>query len=352
MTLNISIPPVDAEAARAARQRIDNLTKPLGSLGRIEELAERLASMAGAIPSHAYERRTIVVAAGDHGITEERVSAYPADVTPQMVGAFLGEFAAINAFARVARADVFVANFGVAHDLPDHPRLFNRPVARGTRNFAREAAMSEEELFAALRAGIAVVDELIARAPVDVFAFGDMGIGNTTSAAAVICALIGAAPEDIVGRGTGVDDEALRRKIVAVRTGVSRCIPGDWKQNACEVGGFEIAGLTGMILAAASHRIPVVLDGFIVTAAALLAQRIDPAAIDYCIASHRSRELGHTVALRELGLRPLLELDLRLGEASGAALALPLIEAAARMISEMKTFAEAGVATGEPTVTV
>lgn len=352
MTLNISIPPVDAAAARAARERIDNLTKPPGSLGRIEDLAERLAAMAGSIPSHPYERRTIVVAAGDHGVTEERISAYPADVTPQMVGAFLGEFAAINAFARVARADVYVANFGVAHELPEHPRLFNRPVALGTRNLVREPAMSQDQMFAALQGGIDVVEALLQRGAIDILGLGDMGIGNTTSAAALICALTGAAPEDIVGRGTGIDDETLRRKIVAVRTGVERCVADDWKCCACEVGGFEIAGLAGMMLAAASHRVPIILDGFIVTAAALLAQRIDAGVVDYCIASHRSRELGHTLALRELGLRPLLELDLRLGEASGAALAMPLVEAAARMISEMKTFAEAGVATGESTVVV
>src|SRR5947209_17072108 len=154
MTLNISIPPVDRNAARIARERIDNLTKPLGSLGRIEELAERLAAMCAGIPSHPYSHRTIIVAAGDHGVTAERISAYPADVTPQMVGAFLGEFAAINAFARVARADVYVANFGVAQQLRDHPRLFNRPVAFGTRNFVREPAMSEEEMYAALRGGV------------------------------------------------------------------------------------------------------------------------------------------------------------------------------------------------------
>src|SRR5437868_11435304 len=178
MTFHISIPPADREAGRVARDRIDNLTKPLGSLGRIEELAERLAAMSGAIPSHPYARRTIVVAAGDHGVTAERISAYPADVTPQMVGAFLGKFAAINAFARVARADVYVANFGVAQQLPDHPRLFNRPVAFGTRNFVREPAMSEEEMYAALRGGIDIVEELLARGPIDVLALGDMGIGN------------------------------------------------------------------------------------------------------------------------------------------------------------------------------
>ncbi|MGZ3499656.1 MAG: nicotinate-nucleotide--dimethylbenzimidazole phosphoribosyltransferase [Vulcanimicrobiaceae bacterium] len=343
MTLPISIPPVDREAARAARERIDNLTKPVGSLGRIEELAERLASIAGGIPASNYERRTILIGAGDHGVTQEGVSAYPSEVTPQMVGGFLAEMAAINAFARTVRAEVYVANFGVAADLPRHDRLLDVSVRRGTRNFVREPAMTGEELDRVLETGVRVFDELAARAPFDVIALGEMGIGNTTSAAALICSLTGAAPEDIVGRGTGIDDETLRRKMVAVQTGAARCDGNDWRACAQEVGGFEIVGLAGVMLAAAARRTPIVLDGFIVAAAALLAQRIDPAVIGYCVASHRSRELGHAFVLRELGLQPLLDLDLRLGEASGAALALPLVEAAARMIREMKTFAELGV---------
>jgi nicotinate-nucleotide--dimethylbenzimidazole phosphoribosyltransferase len=350
MTLNISVPPVDRDAARRARERIDNLTKPLGSLGCIEELAERLAAIAGDIPQHTYQRRAIVVAAGDHGVTAEGVSAYPSEVTPQMVYGFLGGSAAINAFARTARAEVYVANLGVASPLPDAERLFNRPVGLGTRNFVREAAMSDEDVDRALETGSAIVAELMERSPFDILALGEMGIGNTTSAAALICALTGAAAEDVVGRGTGIDDETLRRKIVAVQAGVARCSGAGWHACAREVGGYEIVGLAGMILEAASRRIPVLLDGFIVAAAALLARSIDANAIEYCIAAHRSRELGHSVALRELALRPLLDLDLRLGEASGAALAMPLVEAAARMIIEMKTFAEAGVSTSSEPV--
>lgn len=340
----ISIPPLDAQAAQAARQRIDQLTKPVGSLGRIEELAERLAAIHGDLPP-VYGRKAILVGAGDHGVTVEGVSAYPSEVTPQMVGAFLGGFAAINAFSRVAQADVFVANFGVASSFPAHDRLIDVSLGHGTRNLAREAAMPREDVARALDAGARVFETLRARVDPQIIALGEMGIGNTTSAAALICALGDAAPEDVVGRGTGINDEALRRKLGVVAGAVERCKGLNAAAIAAEVGGYEIVGLAGVLIAAAQRRIPIVLDGFIVSAAALLAQHLAPGAAGYCIAAHRSRELGHLVALRLLGLVPLLDLDLRLGEASGAALALPLCEAAARMAREMKTFAEAGVAT-------
>jgi nicotinate-nucleotide--dimethylbenzimidazole phosphoribosyltransferase len=347
----ISIPSLDAAAARAARERIDQLTKPVGSLGRIEELAERLAAMHCGLPP-IYERRAILVGAGDHGVTAEGVSAYPSEVTPQMVGAFLGGFAAINAFARVAKAEVFVANFGVAADLPEHERLLGKAVGRGTRNFAREAAIEPVDVDRALQAGAHAFETIVARVNPQLLALGEMGIGNTTSAAAVICAITGAAPDDVVGRGTGLDDEGLRRKVGVVSAALMRLRVNDWRTIASEVGGFEIIGLAGALIAAAQRRIPVVLDGYIVGAATLLAHAIAPDAIGYCIAAHRSRELGHAVALRHLGLVPLLDLDMRLGEGSGAALAMPLCEAAARMVREMKTFAEAGVSTASEPVQV
>jgi nicotinate-nucleotide--dimethylbenzimidazole phosphoribosyltransferase len=343
----ISIEPVSREAARAARERIDNLTKPVGSLGRLEDLAERLAAIAGGTPPSNYERRAILVGAGDHGVTAEGVSAYPSEVTPQMVGAFLGGFAAINALGRAARAEVYVADFGIATAMPDHPRLFQLAVSRGTRNLAREPAMTPMQVDAALEAGVRAFDLLRQKTDCELLAVGDMGIGNTTAAAAMICALLDVDPETIAGRGTGVDDAGFARKLTTIRAGVARAHTGDWHGIASEVGGFEIVGLAGAILGAAKARVPVVLDGFIVSAAALLAQRIAPESIDYCIASHRSRERGHEIALRGLGLVPIFDLDLRLGEASGAALAMPVVEAAARMIREMKTFAEARVATAE-----
>jgi nicotinate-nucleotide--dimethylbenzimidazole phosphoribosyltransferase len=347
---DISIQPVDRAAARAAHERIGQLTKPVGSLGRIEELAEWLAAIHGGLPPSPYERRAIVVGAGDHGVTAEGVSAYPSEVTPQMVGAFVGGFAAINAFARVARAEVFVANFGVAAPLPPHERLFDLAVGRGTRNFAREAAMPAEHVEASLEAGREAFRRVREHLDPQIVALGDMGIGNTTSAAALICAFADASPGDVVGRGTGIDDETLRRKRAVVESAAARVHGADWQTVASEVGGYEIIGLAGTLLEAARSRVPILLDGFIVGAAALLARAIAPTAIEYCIASHRSREAGHAIALRALGLVPLFDLDLRLGEGSGAALAFPLCEAAARMVCEMKTFAEAGVSTAHEAV--
>jgi nicotinate-nucleotide--dimethylbenzimidazole phosphoribosyltransferase len=340
----ISVPPLNGDAARAARERIDQLTKPVGSLGRIEELAERLAAIHGGLPP-VYERRAILLGAGDHGVCAEGVSAYPAEVTPQMVGAFLAEFAAINAFARVSRAEVFVADFGVATPLPKHDRLIDVNVARGTRNFAREAAMTDADVDRALRAGMHAFSFVRARVEPEIMALGEMGIGNSTSAAAIVAALADTDAESVVGRGTGIDDETLRRKTRVVDEAMERVRGADWRTVAREVGGYEIIGLAGALLAAAQARVPVILDGFIVSAAALLASRIAHESLGYCIAAHRSREPGHAVALRHLGLVPLFDLDLRLGEGSGAALAFPLCEAAARMVREMKTFAEAGVAT-------
>ncbi|HTX60033.1 MAG TPA: nicotinate-nucleotide--dimethylbenzimidazole phosphoribosyltransferase [Verrucomicrobiae bacterium] len=347
---DISIPPVDRDAARALHERICALTKPVGSLGRIEELAEWLAAIHGGMPPSPYERRAILIGAGDHGVAAEGVSAYPSEVTPQMVGAFLGGFAAINAFARVARADVFVANFGVAAEIAAHPQLIDAVVARGTRNLAVEAAMPPEHVDKALAAGMRVFAEVRERVDPQAIALGDMGIANTTSAAALICSFTGAPAEDVVGRGTGLDEDGLRRKLAVVAKACERAGGGSWREIASEVGGYEIVGLAGVLLAAAAARVPVLLDGFIVAAAALLARAIAPTSIEYCIAAHRSREHGHALALRALGLAPLFDLDLRLGEASGAALAFPLIEAAARMASEMKTFAEAGVSTAHEAI--
>jgi nicotinate-nucleotide--dimethylbenzimidazole phosphoribosyltransferase len=342
------IAPTEPAHAAAARTRIDALIKPLGSLGRLEELAVRLCAIAGGVPAHAYERRTILIGAGDHGVASDGVSAYPADVTAQMVGGFCAGFAAINAFARVARAEVYVADFGVRAALAAHPRLLALNLGHGTANLAREPAIARARLGAVLAAGMDAFDRCWAHAPFEVIALGEMGIGNTTSAAALIAGFTGAAVERVVGRGTGVDDAGLARKTRAIEAGLARCHDRTWDELASEVGGYEIVGLAGVMLRAASRRVPIVLDGVIVAAAALIAARIAPATIDYCIASHRSREPGHAIALASLGLVPLLDLDLRLGEASGAALALPLIEAAARMVREMKTFAEAGVATAEP----
>lgn len=340
-----TIQPVSRQAARHARERIDNLTKPVGSLGRIEDLAERLAAMHHGTPLTSYIRRSILIFAGDHGVVAQGVSAYPSDVTPQMVGAFLGGFAAINAFARSAHAQVFVANLGVASDLPTHESLFDLRVGLGTRDFSLEAALDDHDVDASLAAGAVAVQKMRTLVDPQIVALGEMGIGNTTSAAAIVTALTNADARDVVGRGTGVDDAGILRKLSAIKAGLARADRSDWRSVAREVGGFEILGLAGAILELAHARIPILLDGFIVASAALLAARIEPECLGYCIASHRSHERGHVLALRALDLVPLLDLDLRLGEASGAALAFGLVDAAARMYHEMKTFEEAGVAT-------
>lgn len=343
-----SIVPIDRAAAAAARTRIDALTKPPGSLGRIEDLAVTLSAIAGAVVTRPYARKAILIGAGDHGVTEEGVSAYPAEVTPQMVGAFVRGHAAINAFARAVGADVVVANFGVRAPLAEHAALIDVCVGRGTKNFARGDAMTPDDVDRALDAGVAAFETLLGRASYDVVALGEMGIGNTTSAAAIVALFSGANPKTVTGRGTGIDDERLGVKRRVVAEAVGRLAGADWRRIAAGVGGFEIVGLAGAILAAAAHRIPVVLDGYIVAAAALLAKAIAPDSIGYCIASHRSQEPGHAIALRTLGCVPLLDLELRLGEGSGAALALPLVDAASRMIYEMQTFAEAGVSEAVP----
>jgi nicotinate-nucleotide--dimethylbenzimidazole phosphoribosyltransferase len=336
---------LDPAVARAARERIDALTKPRGSLGRVESLAVQLCAIAGGIPDHNFERRAILVAAGDHGVAAAGVSAYPPEVTAQMVGGFLAGTAAIGAFARAVRAEVYVANFGVREPLAPHARLIDVNVGLGTANLAREPAIARDRVDAVLAAGNTAFKALRERVPFDVLALGDMGIANTTSAAAIVAAFTGNPAATVTGRGTGVDDAGLQRKIAAIDAALDRCSDFTWDEIASEMGGYEIVGLAGVMLAAAEARIPIVLDGFIVAAAALIAADVAPDVRDYFIAAHRSQEPGHAIALEALHLQPLLDLELRLGEASGAALALPIIEAAARMVREMKTFAEAGVAT-------
>jgi nicotinate-nucleotide--dimethylbenzimidazole phosphoribosyltransferase len=340
-----AIAPVDAAAGALARERVDNLTKPLGSLGRIEQLAIQLSAIAGAIPSRAYDKKAVLVGAADHGVSVEGVSAYPAEVTLQMIGGFLGGHAAINAFCRTVGADLFVADFGTREPRVDDPKLLNFRIGPGTANLAREPALSEPEVDAALAAGMRLYEERIAPRGYDVLAIGEMGIANTTSASAIVAAFTGASIDDVAGRGTGIDDAGLARKAAVLRTALARSAKRDWRSVAREFGGFEIVGLAGVVLAAARKRVPVVLDGFITSASALLAAEIAPDARGYFIAAHRSQEPGHRIALAALELEPLFDLGLRLGEGTGAALALPLIEASSRMIAEMLTFAEASVAT-------
>ncbi len=342
----MAISPLDTTAMAAARARQEQLTKPAGSLGRLETLAIQIAG----ITSHeqpVMENKAIVVMAGDHGVTAEGVSAYPAEVTPQMVLNFLRGGAAINALAGVVRARVVVVDIGVANPL-EHPGLLSRKVAPGTANMAQGPAMTHEQAEEAIVVGIAVVDSL-AREGVQIVATGEMGIGNTTAASAITAVMTGSKPAEVTGRGTGIDDAQLSHKIAVIERALAVNAPNrdDGLDVLAKVGGLEIAGLVGVILGGAAHHMPVVLDGFIAGSAALVAEKLCPQVRDYLIAGHISVERGHRVLLDALGLAPLLNLDLRLGEGTGAALAMGIIDGALATHRQMATFAEAGVSERE-----
>ncbi|MEK7765660.1 MAG: nicotinate-nucleotide--dimethylbenzimidazole phosphoribosyltransferase [bacterium] len=333
-----AIEPPDETARVAAARRENTLTKPPGSLGRLEEIAIRVAGIART-PRPRISQKVIFTLAGDHGVAAEGVSAYPQAVTAQMVLNFLRGGAAINVLARHVGARVVVADFGVAAELPADPGLVIRKIGLGTRNILKEPAMSRVDAQRAVEAGIALVGDA------DLVGTGDMGIGNTTPASAITAAITGKSAEEVTGRGTGIDDAALARKarVVAEVLARHRPDPADGLGVLAALGGFEIGGLAGVILGAAAKRIPAVVDGFISTAAALIAVTLAPRAKDYLIAAHRSQERGHAASLAWLGLKPVLDLDLRLGEGTGAALAMSVVEAACKILDEMATFESAGV---------
>ena len=343
--------PLDAGAMAAAGAILDGLTKPPGSLGRLEAIAIWLAGVTGT-PRPTVGRKAIVVAAADHGVTRQGVSAYPPDVTAQMVANFVAGGAAINVLAARVGAEVTVVDVGVAGTIPSGPaapgarggRLVDRRLRPGTNDLSLGTAMSREEALAAVAVGLEVVGAL-RRDGVDLVGIGEMGIGNTTAASAVTAALTGASPSDVTGRGTGIDDATHLRKIALVEAALElhRPDPDDPIAVLAAVGGLEIGALVGVILGAVGARIPVVLDGFITASAALLAAALASAAPPRMLAAHRSVEPGHVVALRHLGLDPLLDLELRLGEGTGAALAFGLIDASIAIRDEMATFASAGV---------
>ncbi len=342
--LIIQIQPPDSAAIAAARERQDQLTKPQGSLGRLEALSIQIAGIT-AKPRPGLRHKVIAVMAGDHGVVAEGVSAFPQEVTPQMVLNFLHGGAAINVLARHVGARVEVVDMGVAVDLPPHPELIVKKVAYGTDNIARGPAMTRDQAEQALLAGAEVIQEQLSKG-IDILGTGDMGIGNTTPSAAIAAALTGRSPEEIVGRGTGLDDAGVQHKINVVRRAldVNQPNPEDALDVLANVGGFEIGGLAGAMLAAAANRIPIMVDGFISTAAAMIAASLAPSIRPYLIASHQSQEQGHRIMLEWLGLSPLLDLDLRLGEGTGAALGISLADAACKALDEMATFAEAAVA--------
>jgi nicotinate-nucleotide--dimethylbenzimidazole phosphoribosyltransferase len=339
-----AIRPADAAAVAAAHERQDRLTKPRGALGVLEDVGARLAGLAGTCPPPFPGPAAVAVFAADHGVHAQGVSPWPQEVTAQMVGNFLAGGAAVNAFATVTGADVLVVDVGVAGSLEPHPRLLDRKVRPGTADLTAGPAMSRAEAVRALEIGIEVAGSLVDDGARCLLA-GDMGIANTTASAALVAAFTGGAPAEVTGRGTGVDDATLARKTAVVEAALARHRPdpADPVGVLAAVGGLEHAALAGFVLGAASRRVPVVLDGVIAVSAALAAVALAPAAVDACVAGHRSTEPGASAALRSLGLRPLVDLDLRLGEGTGAVLALPLVQAAAAALRDMATFDSAGV---------
>ena len=335
-----AIRPAERADATAVQAHLDQLTKPIGSLGRLERLALRLALICGD-PPPALRRRTVLVLAGDHGVAAQGVSAYPAEVTAQMCRNYASGGAAINAIARSVGADVLAVDVGVAAD-PAALALPSRKVRWGTADLSLGPAMSRAEALRAVRVGAELVEECLDHT--DVFALGEMGIGNTTSAAALTAALCDASAEMVVGSGTGIGSEALERKRRIVEEAAKR-VEGveDAVTVLAAVGGLEVAGLVGAVLAVARVQRPVIADGFITTAAVLVAARLAPASLHYVFAAHRSLERGHALQLGRLGLEPILDLELRLGEGTGAALALPIVDAAGAILRDMSTFAAAGV---------
>ncbi len=335
--------PLDRCSESAAQQRLDSLTKPQGSLGRLENLARRIAVIQGKVPPRL-GRKLLFIFAADHGITEEGVSAYPKDVTAQMTDNFLKGGAAINVLARHYGVDTEVVDVGVDYEFAAPGGLRNYKIRRGTANFARGSAMTRDEAVRSVDLGIELVREA-AEENIFLIGAGDMGIGNTSSATAILCALTGAAPAEVVGRGTGIDDATLARKVAAVERGLNTNRPdaNDPLDILAKVGGLEIGAMTGVVLGAAALRVPMVLDGFISGAAALLAHRFTPHVRDFLFASHLSAEKGHAMLLDELKLAPVLDLQMRLGEGTGACLLMGLIEAAVKIMSEMATFESAGV---------
>jgi nicotinate-nucleotide--dimethylbenzimidazole phosphoribosyltransferase len=335
---------LDPGATAEAVARQAQLAKPAGALGVLEDASVRLCGIQRRCPPAPMTRPAVAVFAGDHGVHAQGVTPWPQEVTAAMIATFRSGGAAVNVLARQAGADVYVVDMGVAADLLPGPDLLDHKVRAGTSDLATGPAMTTDEAVSGLLAGVEVAHTLVDRGH-DCLLTGDMGIANTTPSAALVAAFTGAPPEQVTGRGTGVDDRTLARKIGVVCTALrDRPVTDDPVRTLASVGGFEHAGIAGLVLGAASRGVPVVLDGLIAGAAALVARALAPVALDHCFAGHRSVEPGHVVALAALGLRPLVDLDLRLGEGTGAVLAFPLVESAGALLREMATFDSAGVA--------
>lgn len=339
------IKPFEEEKAQLADHHSNSLTKPPGSLGKLEAIARQLVGITGQLwPDLSH--KAVIVMAGDHGVCEEGVSAFPQEVTPQMVINFLNGGAAVNVLARQAGADVVCVDIGVNADL-EHELLVSRKVVRGTANMAKGPAMTREEAIRAIMVGVEVVNEQVARG-VRLIATGEMGIGNTTASAAITTVLTGLSPEESVGRGTGINDAGWLNKVDVVKRAIALNKPeaSDPIDVLAKVGGVEIAGLVGVIIGAAANGCPVVIDGYISSAAALVASRIAEQTKPYMIASHLSQEQGHLKLLESIGLLPMIQLELRLGEGTGAVLCFHFIDAALLLMQEMATFDSAGISKG------
>lgn len=334
---------LDGKLLEKTQSRLDNLTKPLGSLGRLEGLAKQIVGITGN-ENPGFKNKVIFTLAADHGVTEEGISAYPKEVTAQMVYNFLAGGAGINVLANHVGARVVIVDMGVASDLRPNPRLVIKKIAYGSKNMARGPAMSRNQAIKAISAGFEIFEDEFRRG-VDIIGTGEMGIGNTTAASAITAVFTGKPIEEITGRGAGLDDKRLEHKVEVIKKAlaVNKPDPKDAVDVLSKVGGFEIAGLCGIILAAGARKVPVVIDGFISGSAALIAYYIEPKVKDYMIAAHKSVEDGHKYILEHIGLKPLFDLDLRLGEGTGAALAISLADAATKILTQMATFQSANV---------
>ncbi|SDF07646.1 nicotinate-nucleotide--dimethylbenzimidazole phosphoribosyltransferase [Sporolituus thermophilus] len=343
-----NIPPVAHQAAAAVKRRFDRLTKPQGSLGELETLVANYAGMTGEqMPS--IPRKAMVLMAGDHGVAVHGVSAYPQEVTVQMVYNYLSGGAGANVLARHAGADMFIVDVGVRVDLKEHPRIINRKIAYGTEDFTRGPAMTREQAVKGLEVGIEIANMCIDQG-YGLFALAEMGIGNTTATAAIASVFTGLSPEQAVGRGSGIGDGRLKIKQQVVQQAllVNKPNRGDALDVLSKIGGYDIAGLAGVILGGAARRVPTVIDGVIATGAALIAAGLAPEARNYMIGSHLSAEPAHGKMLEVLGLRAVLDMGMRLGEGTGACLAMTLLDAGIKLLRDMATFEEAGIATAEP----
>ncbi len=341
------ITPTNLEKSKLAQSRQDNLTKPQGSLGLLEEISVKLASIYSSI-SPKITSKIIFTVAGDHGVTEEGVSAFPQEVTSQMVYNFIQGGAAINVLARQAGAKVIIADIGVASDLKiDDKNFRSMKIAYGTKNMAKEKAMSSDEALLSILHGIDLVENELKTGKIDLLGIGEMGIGNTTPATAIACIVCNRTAEELTGKGTGLDNQGIMRKIEVINKSIQlhNPKPDDALDILSSIGGLEIGAMTGIILAAAANKIPVLIDGVISTSAALLAFIISPLTREYILAAHLSEEKMHSVMLDKLNLKPILNFSMRLGEGTGAALAIPIVEASARILCEMATFSDAAVST-------